>query len=50
VGLPDCRMTDCQTASKRLTIASSVSPRYPGQGDSLVLRFTADDLGAMAAN
>jgi hypothetical protein len=45
-------MTDCQTTSKRLTIASSVSPPYTehlGQ-QPIVLRFTAEDAVAMAAD
>lgn len=42
-------MTDGQTTSKRLTIASSVSPRCTEQVDSVVLRFTAEDVVAIAA-
>ena len=50
VVLADCRMSDGQTTSEWLTIASSASPRYTGQVDSVVLRFTADDAVAMAAD
>jgi hypothetical protein len=48
----DCRMTDGQTNSDRLTISSSVLPPYTehlGQ-ERLVLHFTADDAVAIAAD
>jgi hypothetical protein len=42
-------MTEGQITSNRLTIASSVLPRYTGQVDLVVLRFTADDAVALVA-
>ena len=48
----DSRMTEGQATSEWLTISSSVSRQYTehlGQ-DSLVLRFTANDAMAIAAD
>jgi hypothetical protein len=43
-------MTKDKTPPERLTIASSVSPRYTEQVQPVVLRFTAEDAVALAAD
>jgi len=50
VVLADCRMAEGRLTSERLTIASSVSCPWAEQVEHILLRFTADDALAMAAD